>query len=584
MKKTATWLFMAVLAGSAFGANYSYNGLSTNNVNDWYDADNWTPLSDTNYPVAGDNALFTVNGKSMVISQVVPVHSQFQVGRGNATTNVATVIVNSATIVAGGVVTNSNQTIAGIQNKGRGTLVVDGGSLVTKQIQINVAGTVGHVPDPASIMQVKSGSVEVSGNVLLGVTTAGTLEISGGSTAVGGDLRFTEGTLRIIGDAGSLNITTNFAWGTAAAKSTKASFVLGGAGGVSTIYADTYSKNGTQSLVIDGSLATVGSVVNLTLIDLANDTFSAAEFAALTNGLSLVHMADGALSLNVSSNQLLFTGTPIPQKLVKGWEFNTPGDTEEFLSTTANSHIVGITVTNAINGSESVLTSSDITGNDPQLFYNQNNADPALFIPAGGGAWRTLEIRVRQLNANPGEGGVASKAWDLGGTVMITTPGANLGGIQSGNTNMVSYEAQADNWVVATFNISTTGTNDLKNLRVDPIGGNAGTNFNFEVDYIRVYADDLNWGVSEPATIIGAKAVAGGLVELTIHAPTPSTTYPKSKTNLVFDPSWTPAPHAASTGGPFVVSNLTYATASGTNLVIYLQADASAEFFGTGPQ
>ncbi|MCF7817028.1 MAG: hypothetical protein K9M54_04035 [Kiritimatiellales bacterium] len=579
-------LFVALGFGcmAASAANYTYQGGGVD-PNEWFDDLNWSDAGGAaSWPTAADNALFTVANKNMTISQVVPEHAQFQVGRGNATTNSGGVIANSATIVAGGVVTNSGQTVVGILNKGRGTLVIDGGSLVTPVIQINVAGgTAGQVPDPASIMQVKSGSVEVgSGNVLLGPNAPGTLEISGGSMVINHELRFYDGYLDIIGAAGMLDIGTVFNWGMQASKTSEVAFMLGSAGGVSTITADSISFVGTQSLVVDGSLTTVGTAQNLVLIDLVTDTFSPAEFAALTNALSLVNMADGALSLSGDSHQLLFTGTPIPFKLTKNWEFNTAGNTEGFTTYSLNSHLVGLTVTNAINGSESVLTCADIAGNDPQFYYNQGAANSALFIPAGGGKWRTLEMRLRQINANPDEVGVVSQPFNISGTLLGGfAPGfINLAGITPGP--FCTIEAGADNWIVATYDISSFGTNDLRALRVDPIGG-ASSNSNFEVDYIRIYSDELNYGVNEPATIISSAVVAGGLLKLEINAPTPALSYLKSRSNLVFG-SWTNAPHSDNAVGPFVFSNLTYSTASGTNVLIYVQTDEPAEFFGIGPE
>jgi hypothetical protein len=169
---------------------------------------------------------------------------------------------------------------------------------------------------------------------------------------------------------------------------------------------------------------------------------------------------------------------PAPSQLVKDWEFNTGGDTEDFTAL----NVSGLTVSNAINGSESVLTSTDVTGNDPQLLYNAGKSGALTLTPEG--PWETMEIRIRQLDKNPGDAGVASQAWSNIGTLVFVNPGspnsANLGAI-----NVTTSEA--DNWIISTIDISYLGANDFINLRLDPVGNDDPKNF--EIDYIRLYSE-----------------------------------------------------------------------------------------------
>lgn len=186
---------------------------------------------------------------------------------------------------------------------------------------------------------------------------------------------------------------------------------------------------------------------------------------------------------------------PAPIKMLAAWEFNTAGDTEDF---TATAHVDSLAVASAINGTESVLTCADVTGNDPRLSYN-NGSDAALAISPGG-SWKTIEIRFRQLDKNPGDAGVASVPFNAAGTLVYINPGLasgkNLGGI-------VATTNEADNWVVSEMDISYLGANNLTRFWLDPVGTDETKNF--EVDYVRLYAEGgrydawtSSYGLSDP--------------------------------------------------------------------------------------
>ena len=174
---------------------------------------------------------------------------------------------------------------------------------------------------------------------------------------------------------------------------------------------------------------------------------------------------------------------PAPEKLIKGWEFNTIGDTEDF---TDNGHISGLKVDNAINGAEIVLTSADITDGDPQLLYNAGAAGALAISPSG--PWVGIEIRIRHLDGNPGDPGVASLPWAAGHLVYINPglPGSKI----LGDGDILSVTNEADNWLTAVYDISSLGSLDFITLRLDPL---SGTDNNFEVDYIRIYSEGSNY-------------------------------------------------------------------------------------------
>ena len=298
---TLTWLLIV----PASGANYTYQGAGSD-PDDWLDGANWGGGGGaTAWPTSGDNALF-VSSQGMSISQAAPLHGQLQVGRG---------IANEVTIVSGGVVMNTNQTVVGILNNGEGRLVVDGGSLVTKALRLNVSGG-GTALSPYSIVQLKNGSIHVdasfggdnAGDLDLGLGESATLEVSGGSLLVDNNFDLTAGTLKIQGPAGSIDIGNSLNLETEAG----ISFVTNAAGEVSIITAESFNLSGTPAITIDARLAEPAAVQSLILIDLDSDTFSEEELAALSGNLTLVNLPTGYLSLNAAGNQLLFTNTPQP--------------------------------------------------------------------------------------------------------------------------------------------------------------------------------------------------------------------------------------------------------------------------------
>ncbi|MEN8254315.1 MAG: hypothetical protein ABFR33_02490, partial [Verrucomicrobiota bacterium] len=84
-----------------------------------------------------------------------------------------------------------------------------------------------------------------------------------------------------------------------------------------------------------------------------------------------------------------------------------------------------------------------------------------------------------------------------------------------------------------------------------------------------------------PAGIVGWESASSNIMEMVVDAPGAANRYfPVATTNLV-DGIWTNVPHSDTNTGPFVVTNLGHSTtdASGTNEVIYLQADGNAKFF-----
>ena len=120
--------------------------------------------------------------------------------------------------------------------------------------------------------------------------------------------------------------------------------------------------------------------------------------------------------------------------------------------------------------------------------------------------------------------------------------------------------------------------------------GRGGSTPSFYVDEYRVgssldvvVASASTGVVSVSSSIFSLMPVDGGLVKMVVNSSSPSDSYPKTATNLVSG-GWGSVAHSDDGVNAFVITNLSYSTASGSNQVIYLQADTPAKFFGIGGQ
>ncbi|MGZ0654885.1 PEP-CTERM sorting domain-containing protein [Coraliomargarita sp. W4R53] len=309
MKRKTTLPLAAIaavtLAGSyAHAANSVYVGAAAN-PNDWYAAGNW---NSTGVPGTNDYALFTQLNKGMVVSQDTGTTFITQVGRGTT---------NTLEITTGGIMTNRIETVVGHggenEDDATGILKITGGTLNTLAMKV---GRVESQLAPQSSVIISSGIIDVNktsttnGYINVGVESAASFTISGGTVTTGSDFNVIRGSLNIVGNVGSLSIDEAFNFGTSAGFDTEVNFSTNAAGAVSTIFADSFSLAGTNVLSIDGTAGIAAST--LTLFSLTSDTFSSGDLTELQSALSLNNIA-GTLSLANADKDLVFTVTGIPE-------------------------------------------------------------------------------------------------------------------------------------------------------------------------------------------------------------------------------------------------------------------------------
>lgn len=168
-------------------------------------------------------------------------------------------------------------------------------------------------------------------------------------------------------------------------------------------------------------------------------------------------------SLSITAGAAASTVTADPDYT---FEFNTFGDKEGWYG----NQTATLRVTNAVTGSEVVLTTPDVTGADPQLWQ-----EVIAVEPASNRYWSTMEVRLRQLDSS---GNPAT--WSFNGFVIF----ANAVGGSSASINPEG----AGEWVVTTLDITGLGNDTITSLRLDPVGND--DTLGFEVDYVKLTTGD----------------------------------------------------------------------------------------------
>ena len=166
----------------------------------------------------------------------------------------------------------------------------------------------------------------------------------------------------------------------------------------------------------------------------------------------------------------------------------------------------------------------------------------------------------------------------------------------SGGFDSLKIEFTAGNTVSATFNgtaydfgsgqTSYTGTSEAENhVMLGWFGdGDPGvTSAMFDNLLVTTIADPVA-PIIHPATIVSLSVFSTNVMRMVVDAPDAAINYyPKTVEDLVVG-TWTNAAHSINGSEPFVVTNLSYSTAEGTNEVIYVRADGATAFFGIGEQ
>ena len=176
--------------------------------------------------------------------------------------------------------------------------------------------------------------------------------------------------------------------------------------------------------------------------------------------------------------------------VVVGFEFETAGDVESWQHNGSINGGTGGTAQAFAGTGEGVLTGAVLAGNgDLRVLHNPDIAlDTSLFT-----SWDTAELRFRQLD------GLNGSPQDLVGTLGLLHFGVNTANPGSDGTIFVREDPNdSEFWYTAVLDISSVGTGDITQVRVDPI---ASTTLGYQIDYVRLNGVPVAAAVPEPTSL-----------------------------------------------------------------------------------
>lgn len=136
--------------------------------------------------------------------------------------------------------------------------------------------------------------------------------------------------------------------------------------------------------------------------------------------------------------------------------------------------------------------SGTASSGDPRIVKaTATSTSTPIFSKPAAASWQTVKFRVRET-ADPLTPGTPVTTFDATGLAVVLSSANSTSGsvtISSSTSTNASFSASAldvDNFFTVTVNISTFTANEIRYLRVDPIGGSDAASNKFEVDYIEI--------------------------------------------------------------------------------------------------
>ena len=349
----------------------------------------------------------------------------------------------------------------------------------------------------------------------------------------------------------------------------------------------------TRNLELGRSAATSDSTtlnISFGTLQVAGDSVRALR---LWTGTNTINQTGGnvaadtlnmALSTNLHANTYQLAGGTLQAGRV--FSTKTTGGTETF----------------AFNGGTLQAGGGSVNSND----FISSTLD-AVRMDAGGGTIDTAGYNVTANHAMTGAGALAKTG---SGTLVLGKANTYAGGTQVGAGTLVvsaaatlgSGDVAVDDGAVLTLNGAAidgqadvvVGSAGLINLDFD--GTNLVKSLSLDGGSTTVSAGVYGAGASNltgtgflqalpapvPAAIVGWSVVSPSMMRMVVHTPDqPELYYPQTTTNLVTGP-WTGVAHSDDGVHGFVVTNVGYSTAEGSNAVIYMQLNHAGAFFGIG--
>lgn len=166
-------------------------------------------------------------------------------------------------------------------------------------------------------------------------------------------------------------------------------------------------------------------------------------------------------------------------------------------SADAPTSTVTVSTSPALAVSGGLLTGVASSG-DPRLIWNTATVSSTPIVSKlETETWTTIIFRVRET-ADPLTPGTVVNTFNATGLVIaLSNSNSTTGATTISTTTLYSANTiDLDGFFTITANISGFLANDIRYLRLDPIGGTDATNNRFEVDFIQINA------VPEPSAML----------------------------------------------------------------------------------
>jgi hypothetical protein len=165
--------------------------------------------------------------------------------------------------------------------------------------------------------------------------------------------------------------------------------------------------------------------------------------------------------------------------------------------------------TSTTNVSSSTVSGGFLTGvassGDPRLIWNTPTVSSTPIVSKlETETWATIVFRVRET-ADPLTPGTVVNTFDATGlAIVLSSSNTTSGAVTVGSALHTAVLIDVDGFFTVTADISSFTANDIRYLRLDPIGASDAGNNRFEVDFIQINA------VPEPsAAFFGSLGMLG---------------------------------------------------------------------------
>ncbi len=261
------------------------------------------------------------------------------------------------------------------------------------------------------------------------------------------------------------------------------------------------------------------------------------------------------------------------------------------VTATAKNATYGIVSTNSFNAMTDAAAGFTAQWVVPSLPLGGNYGTMSFTLQSGSGLFSQTNALSFAVKYITGGSTFSVDAYNGGSSTSLVSAIASGQG-NSGYT--LTATVNEAGWSITGLNVNTNGTwvdgftyADLFDETTHVGGfinrGGVATSKELRLSHVTVIGADGEPPPADPALIVGIEPVEGSLIKLIFSAPSPSTTYPKSTTDLAAG-GWAGVPHSDDGINPFVVTNLDYSSASDTNVAIYVEATNAAAFYSFGAE